>query len=90
MKKTKRISKWMILNKEFNTFKAFKRFAWYNMVSGEVTEGLEIFEDTILKSYNIKKTERSLIIEIIYNLEEEVKKYFKSLQLNLFDNENNK
>lgn len=84
MKKTKRITKWMILNKEFNTFKAFKSFAWYNMVKGEVTEGFEIFEDTILKRYKIKKTERRLIVEKTYDMWEEHIKQLKELQLKLF------
>lgn len=74
----------MILNKEFNTFKAFKNFAWYNMVTGEVAEGLEIFEDTILKRYKIKKTERRLIIEKTYDMWEEHIKQLKELQLKLF------
>ena len=74
----------MILNKEFNTFKAFKKFAWYNMVAGEVTEGLEIFEDTILKRYKIKKTGRRLIVEKTYDMWEEHIKQLKELQLKLF------
>lgn len=41
-------------------------------------------KDTILK------TERRLLIEITYNLEKNMKEYFESLQLNLFDNENNR
>lgn len=84
MKKIKRITKWIILNKEFNTFKAFKNFAWYNMVAGEVTEGLEIFEDTILKRYRIKKTERRIIIEKTYDMQEEYIKQLEELQLELF------
>lgn len=81
---------WIAKNKRFATFKAFKRWLWYNLHTGETLEGFQIWEDTIYKKYNIKKTERRLIIEITYNLEEEMKKYFESLQLNLFDNENNR
>ena len=49
MKKPKKKTKWMILNKEFSTFKTFKTFAWYNMKPGECTKGFEIFEDTVIK-----------------------------------------
>ena len=52
MKKPKRITKWMVLNKTFNTFKEFKNFAWYNMIPNEVTIGVELFEDTITKNTN--------------------------------------
>lgn len=79
---------WIAKNKRFTTFKAFKRWLWYNLHTGETLEGFQIWEDTIYKKYNIKKTERRLIIEITYNLEEEMKEYYENLQLNLFDNEN--
>lgn len=78
----------MANNKKFTTFKAFKRWLWYNLHTGETLEGFQIWEDTIFKSYNIKKTERRLLIEITYDLEKNQKEYFKNLQLNLFDNEN--
>ena len=90
MKKRQIKTIWIVNSNKFNTFKAFKRWLWYNLHTGETLEGFQIWEDTIYKKYNIKKTERRLIIEITYNLEEEMKKYFESLQLNLFDNENNK
>lgn len=75
---------------KFNTFKAFKRWLWYNLHTGEIIEGSQIWEDTIYKTYKIKKTERRLIVETTYNLEQEQKKYFENLQLNLFDNENHR
>ena len=53
MKKPKRKTIFVIQNKEFSTFKAFKTFAWYNMKSGETTKGFEIFEDTVIKEYNL-------------------------------------
>lgn len=81
---------WIAKNERFTTFKAFKRWLWYNLQTGETLEGFQIWEDTIFKRYNIKKTERRLLIEITYNLEKNMKEYFESLQLNLFDNENNK
>ena len=53
MKKPKRETKCAVLNKEFSTFKAFKTLAWFNMRPNECTNGFEIFEDTIIKEYNI-------------------------------------
>ena len=52
MKKPKRKTIWVVKNKTFTTFKAFKTYAWYNMIPGEVTTGVELFEDTIYKEYN--------------------------------------
>ena len=63
MKKPKKKTIFVILNKKFSTFKEFKTFAWYNMKPGEVTKGFEIFEDTIIKEYNLNRKERRLIIE---------------------------
>lgn len=74
----------VILNKEFNTFKAFKTFAWYNMKPGEVTKGFEIFEDTVIKEYKLNRKERRLIIEKIYDMWEEHLQQLENLQLKLF------
>ena len=84
MKKPKRKTTFVILNKEFNTFKAFKTFAWFNMKPGEFTNGFEIFEDKIVKEYNLYKKERRLIIEKIYDEERENIKKFNNRQLKLF------
>ena len=87
MKQKKRQIKtiWIVNSNKFNTFKAFKRWLWYNLPVGEVTKGSQIWEDTIFKEYKIKKTERRLILEITYDLKKEMKEYFDNLQLNLFD-----
>ena len=74
----------MVLNKEFSTFKAFKTFAWYNMMPGECTTGVELFEDTIYKEYKLTRKERRLIIEKIYDMREEHLKQLEKLQLKLF------
>lgn len=74
----------VIMNKEFSTFKAFKTFAWYNMKPGEVTKGFEIFEDTVIKEYNLNRKERRLIIEKIYDMWEEHLQQLENLQLKLF------
>ena len=84
MKKPKRKTKWTILNKGFNTFKAFKTFAWYNMKPGEVTKGFEIFEDTVIKEYNLNRKERRFIIEKIYDMWEEHLQQLENSQLKLF------
>ena len=84
MKKPKKITKWIVLNKTFNTFKTFKTYAWYNMIPGEVTIGVELFEDTIYKEYKITRKERRLIIEKIYDMWEEYAQQVENLQLKLF------
>ncbi len=84
MNKPKRKTIFVVLNKEFSTFKAFKTFAWYNMKSGETTKGFEIFEDTVIKEYNLNRKERRLIIEIIYDEQKEVLKHVSNQQLKLF------
>lgn len=84
MKKPKKKTRFVILNKEFSTFKAFKTFAWYNLIPGEVTTGVELFEDTIYKEYKITKKERRLIIEKIYDMWEEHQQQLENLQLKLF------
>lgn len=84
MKKPKRKTKFVILNKEFSTFKAFKTFAWFNMKPKEFTNGFEIFEDKIIKEYNLYRKERRLIIEKIYDEEEEKIKKSNNQQLRLF------
>lgn len=87
MKQKKRQIKtiWIVNSNKFNTFKAFKRWLWHNLHTGEIIEGSQIWEDTIYKTYKIKKTERRLIVETTYDLEQEQKKYFENLQLKLFD-----
>ena len=55
MKKPKRKTKWIVLNKEFNTFKAFKTFAWFNLLPDEGTTGVELFEETIYKEYKLTR-----------------------------------
>ena len=83
MKKPKRKTKWILLNKEFSTFKAFKTFAWYNMIPGECTNGFEIFEDTVIKEYKLNRKERRLIIEKNYDEHEVISKNALNQQLKL-------
>lgn len=84
MKKPKKKTVWVVKNKTFTTFKAFKTYAWYNLIPGEVVIGVEVFEDTIYKEYRIKRTERRLIVEKIYDMWEEYLQQLENLQLKLF------
>jgi len=84
MKKPKKKTIWVVKNKTFTTFKAFKTYAWFNMIPGECTNGFEIFEDTVIKEYNLNRKERRLIIEKIYDEEEEKIKKINIQQLKLF------
>jgi hypothetical protein len=84
MKKPKRKTVFVILNKEFSTFKAFKTFAWYNMKPGEATKGFEISEDTVIKEYNLNRKERRLIIEKIFDEQKEALKHASNQQLKLW------
>ena len=84
MKKPKRKTMFVILNKKFSTFKTFKTFAWHNMKPGETTKGFEIFEDTIIKEYNLNRKERRLICEKTYDKDLEDLKKWNHKQLKLF------
>ena len=84
MKKPKKNTIWVVKNKTFTTFKAFKTYAWYNMIPGDVTTGVELFEDTIYKEYKKNKKERRLIVEKIYDMWEEYQQQLENLQLKLF------
>ena len=44
MKQKKRqiMTIWMANNKQFTTFKAFKRWLWYNLHTGETLEGCKM------------------------------------------------
>lgn len=84
MKKPKRKTKYLIMNRTFDNFKSFKTFAWLKMSPGEVTIGTEYFENTIYKEYRIKKTERRLIVEKTYDMWEEHLQQIENLQLKLF------
>ena len=66
MKKPKKKTKWVILNKEFNTFKTFKTFAWYNLLPGEVTTGVELLWKYKLKyATELNKKELKSVIEVL-------------------------
>lgn len=84
MKKPKKKTTFVVLNKEFSTLKAFKTFAWYNMKPGEYTQGFETFEDVVIKEYNLNRKERRLIIEKNYDKREEELKKWNQRQLKLF------
>ena len=84
MKKPKRKTKYLVINREFDNFKSFKTFAWLTRSPGEVTIGIEYFGDTIYKEYKIKRTEGRLIVEKIYDMWEGHLQQIENLQLKLF------
>ena len=84
MKKPKKKTIWVAKNKTFTTFKAFRTYAWYNMIPGECTNGFEIFEDTVIKEYNLNRKERRLICEKTYDKDLEDLKKWNQKQLKLF------
>lgn len=87
IKKRKKRAIYSIGRTTFNTFKAMKTFVWYNSYTDEKTEGFEIIDDEVQKHYIFTKKERRLLCEKIYDKNEEYKKWIKSIQLNLFNNE---
>lgn len=87
IKKRKKRAIYSIGRTTFNTFKTMKTFVWYNSHTDEKTEGFEIIDDEIQKHYIFTKKERRLLCEKIYDKNEEHKKWIKSIQLNLFNNE---
>lgn len=86
-KKQKKKSKYIFRNKEFATFKDMKIYAYFNMSVGTKEESLEIINDEIIKKYELTKQERRLLCIKTYDVIEKYKKWIKSLQLELFNNE---
>ena len=58
IKKRKKQSRYIFRNKEFTTFKEMKTYAYFNMGIGTKEEALEIYEDQIMKKYELIKQER--------------------------------
>jgi hypothetical protein len=54
------------------------------MKPDECTQGFELFEDIVIKEYKLNRKERRLIIEKIYDEEEEKIKKINNQQLKLF------
>lgn len=84
-KKTKKKSKYTFRNEEFISFKAMKRYAYFNMGVGVEEKGYELINDEILKEYELIKQERRLLCRKIYDKEENNKKESEKKQLKLFD-----
>lgn len=85
-KKQKKQSKYIISNKEFTTFKEMKTYAYFNMSVGTKEEALEIYEDQIMKKYELIKQERRLLCIKTYDVIEKYKKWIEKQQLKLFKN----
>lgn len=83
-KKQKKQSKYILRNKEFTTFKEMKTYAYFNMGVGTKEEALEIYEDQIMKKYELIKQERRLLCIKTYDAIEKYKKWIEKQQLTLF------
>lgn len=83
-KKQKKQSKYILCNKEFTTFKEMKTYAHFNMGVGTKEEALEIYEDQIMKKYELIKQERRLLCIKTYDAIEKYKKWIEKQQLILF------
>lgn len=84
IRKQKKQYKYIFRNKEFNTFKEMKTFAYFNMSIGEEKEALEIIEDQIIKKYELTKQERRLLCTKTYDAIENIKEWTEKQQLKLF------
>ena len=84
IKKQKKQSKYVLHNKEFNTFKEMKTYAYFNMDVGTEEETQEINEDQIMKVYKLIKQERRLLCIKTYDVIEKYKKWIEKQQLKLF------
>ena len=86
-KKQKIKNRYIFRNKNFNTFKESKTYAYFNMNVGTKEELLEVDEDQIMKKYELIKQERRLLCIKTYDVIEEYKKWIKNRQLKLFNDE---
>lgn len=84
IKKRKKQSKYIFRNKEFNTFKEMKTYAYFNMSIGTKEKSSEINEDQIMKEYELIKQERRLLCIKTYDAIKEYKKLIEKQQLKLF------
>lgn len=86
IKNNKKKAIYSIGEKNFNTFKAMKTYAWYNSHTDEEIQGFEMIDDEIQKHYIFIKKERRLLCNIVYNKEKVYKEWCDHLQLKLFEN----
>ena len=74
IKKNKRKTRYVFKNNNFDTFKAMKTFAYFNIKVGEKDTGFEVYNDEIINIYDFTKQERRLLCRKSYNALEEFKK----------------
>ena len=84
MKEPKRKTMFVILNKEFSTFKELKNYVYFNTSTKMKKICYELDEDVITKKYIFTKQERRLICEKIYDKDEEDLKEWNYKQIKLF------
>lgn len=85
IKKNKRKTKYIFGNNNFDTFKAMKTFAYFNIKVGENDTGFEVYNDEIISIYDFTKQERRLLCRKSYDALEEFKKEMDKRQLKLFE-----
>lgn len=86
IKKNKRKTRYVFRNNNFDTFKAMKTFAYFNIRVGEKDTGFEVYNDEIINTYDFTKQERRMLCRKSYNALEELKKETEKRQLKLFEN----
>ena len=84
IKKNKRITRYVFRNNNFDTFKAMKTFAYFNIRVGEKDTGFEVYNDEIINTYDFTKQEKRLLCTKTYDAIEKYKKWIEKQQLKLF------
>ena len=87
IKKNKRTTRYIFRNNNFDTFKAMKTFAYFNIKVGEKDTGFEVYNDEIISIYDFTNQEERLLCRKSYDAQEELKKEINKKQLKLFENE---
>lgn len=83
----KKRTKYVIDQKEFDTFKKMKEYVWYNSHTNEEKQGFEMINDEIQKHYIFVKKERRLLCNTIYDKKKIYEEWLDHIQLKLFENE---
>lgn len=86
IKKRKRINKYVFRNNNFDTFKAMKTFAYFNIKAGEKDTGFKVYNDEIINIYDFTKQERRLLCRTIYDYEKINLEKWNNRQTKLFNN----
>lgn len=85
IKKRKRINRYVFRNNIFDTFKAMKTFAYFNIKVGEKDTGFKVYNDEIINIYDFTKQERRLLCRTIYDYEKINLEKWNNRQTKLFN-----